>query len=118
MPVSRAFETEAGGSSVEGYYCPLGSRLHLGCPGVKNTPSMSHLPTILWNVVWDCQPTPLSKLLGGQRAVSLLSIPELVPRLPVHLTTSISSRRWFTIQNNQLVYQKKYKVGTGCQDSR
>lgn len=25
---------------------------------------------------------------------------------------STSSRRWFTIQSNQLVYQKKYKVGS------
>ena len=35
----------------------------------------------------------------------------------MHLTISVFSRRWFTIQNNQLVYQKKYKVATGCLDS-
>jgi hypothetical protein len=69
------------------------------------------LSTLLWRSYGKVYHglCPLSKILVGKRAQPVLL--SLIPWLPISITTSTSSRRWFTIQSNQLVYQKKYKVG-------
>lgn len=51
-------------------------------------------------------------LRGQGHSLSAVPVPASPWCCPCPNSASTSCRRWFTIQSNQLVYQKKYKVGS------